>query len=86
MDGLRLSRYMIRAPRFLFRETPKMYAYDHLAQPLSTHFWEDSSYKQLNAKQQMLAFLPWHHAENLEFQKRAFSIFNELAEADKSLE
>ncbi len=75
-----------QAPRSLFDDTPRMYVYDHLAQPLTTRFYEDGTYLQLTPNQQSCCFLPYHHSENLDHQTRVRPIFERLAKEDKKLE
>lgn len=76
-----------QGPRNLFLNTPvgdpQAYAYASVAEDLATQFWEDGTYQALPLKQQMLAFFPYHHAESLEYQRRAKGVFDRLAEEDE---
>lgn len=74
-----------QTPRLLF-EDGRAYAYDLTAQELTTLFWEDHTYLSLTAQQQMLAFFPYHHAENALYQSRARPHFDVLGRQDAKFE
>lgn len=66
-----------QAPRMLF-EDRKAYATDGRARRLTERLWTSRKYLELTHLQQMFAFFPFHHSENIHDQKRANKVFKKL--------
>ena len=76
-------------PRMIFRDTPRAFAGDSLAQPLLQDGLERSWDRGLAPIQRVFAYLVFEHAEDLPLQNRAVELFanlvNEAAADEQAL-
>ena len=76
-------------PRMIFRDTPRAFAGDSLAQPLLQDGLERSWDRRLAPIQRVFAYLVFEHAEDLPLQNRAVELFanlvNEAAADEQAL-
>ncbi len=70
-----------QAPRLVFRGF-KRYSTDRKARNITKQLWESKEYRNLPLQQQMFAFFPYHHAENLELQRISKKAFSDLYKKD----
>ena len=76
-------------PRMIFRDTPRAFAGDSLAQPLLQDGLERNWDRRLAPIQRVFAYLVFEHAEDLPLQNRAVELFanlvNEAAADEQAL-
>jgi uncharacterized protein (DUF924 family) len=76
-------------PRMIFRDTPRAFAGDSLAQPLLQDGLEHNWDRRLAPIQRVFAYLVFEHAEDLPLQNRAVELFaslmNEAAADEQAL-
>lgn len=65
-------------PRMIFRDTPRAFAGDALAQPLLSHGLDKGWDRQLAPIQRVFAYLVFEHAEDLARQDRSVALFQAL--------
>ncbi|HXV27576.1 MAG TPA: DUF924 family protein [bacterium] len=66
-------------PRNMYRDTPRSFAYDMLAQNLCLKELENKTDNKLHPLERVFFYLPLEHAENLEMQKLSVACFRQLA-------
>ncbi|HEY0844597.1 MAG TPA: DUF924 family protein [Noviherbaspirillum sp.] len=67
-------------PRNMYRNTPQAFAFDALARRWCMEGLRDGADRQLRPIERVFFYLPLEHAESLEDQERAVSLFRALAE------
>ncbi|MEP6702640.1 MAG: DUF924 family protein [Betaproteobacteria bacterium] len=65
--------------RNAFRDTPRAFAGDALAQAAALTIIESGADRLLAPRERMFAYLPFEHAENREWQERSVGLFSALA-------
>lgn len=65
-------------PRMIFRDTPRAFAGDPLAQALLQRGLEQGLDRQLASIERVFAYIVFEHAEDLVLQERAVELFGEL--------
>jgi uncharacterized protein (DUF924 family) len=66
--------------RNLYRGTPAVYANDAQAQDVVVSLLERNGHLGFNIPARIIFYHPFHHAENLKFQRKAVSLFEEMLE------
>ena len=66
--------------RNLYRGTPAVYANDAQAQDVVVSLLERDGHLGFNIPARIIFYHPLHHAENLKFQRKAVSLFEEMLE------
>lgn len=81
----RLARIIVldQFSRNIFRNTPRMYAFDPLALKLSLEGLEKSLDHQLKLVERIFLYMPLMHAEDLTVQERSVKLFESLFKLSK---
>lgn len=78
-NGLAQIIVIDQMSRNMFRDTPRMYAYDGLGLMLSRRFLETPGYREMDLFRQMFAALPLMHSEQLADQDEMLVEFDRFA-------
>jgi uncharacterized protein (DUF924 family) len=66
-------------PRNIYRNTPKAFAFDEMAQRLTLNALHAGVDQQMRPIERVFAYLPLEHAEDLPLQRRSLTCFEALA-------
>jgi uncharacterized protein (DUF924 family) len=70
-------------PRNIFRTTPMMFNFDHVALNFALEGLEKKEHLKLRLYERIFFYMPLMHAEDLKVQERSVELFEELAEEAK---
>ena len=76
----RLSSFSISFPRNMFRNDPRAFATDQMAQGVAEDMIAAGFDRQLRSVERYFVYIPFMHSERREHQQRSVTLFQQLAE------